>query len=49
MKIINKISNKLIGTEILGLDINSQWYDSINNGSKPIKNPFNNDKNNETI
>ena len=49
MKIINKISDKLIGPEILGLDINSQWYDSINNSSKPIKNPFNNDDNNETI
>ena len=40
MKIINKIADKLIGTEILGLDLNNQWYDTINNGSKPIKNPF---------
>ena len=31
MKILNKISDKLIGTEILGLDINNQWYDTINN------------------
>ena len=30
---------KLIGTEILGLDTNGQWYDSIKNGGKPIKTP----------
>ena len=43
-KLINKISDKLIGIEILGLDINGQWYDSINNDNKPIKNPFNNEE-----
>ena len=38
--IVKKVADKLIGTEILGLDINGQWYDSIKNGGKPIKDPF---------
>lgn len=38
--IVKRVADKLIGTEILGLDINGQWYDSIKNGGKPIKNPF---------
>ena len=38
--VVKRVADKLIGTEILGLDINGQWCDSINNGSKPIKNPF---------
>lgn len=37
--VVKKIADKLIGTEILGLDINGQWYDSIKNGGKPIKTP----------
>ena len=37
--IVKKVADKLIGTEILGLDINGQWYDSIKNGGKPIKTP----------
>ena len=31
------VDDKLIGTELLGLDINGQWYDAIKNGGKPIK------------
>lgn len=38
--VVKRVADKLIGTEILGLDINGQWYDSIKNGRKPIKNPF---------
>lgn len=35
--VVKRIADKLIGTEILGLDINGQWYDLIKNGGKPIK------------
>jgi hypothetical protein len=38
--VVKRVADKLIGTEIVGLDINCQWYDSIKNGGKPIKNPF---------
>ena len=44
--IVKTVADKLIGTEILGLDINGQWYDSIKNGGKPIKNPFKNEREN---
>lgn len=30
--VVKIVADKLIGTEILGLDINGQWYDSIKNG-----------------
>ena len=30
--VVKRIADKLIGTEILGLDINDHWYDSIKNG-----------------
>ena len=35
--VVKIVADKLIGTEILGLDINGRWYDSIKNGGKPIK------------
>lgn len=35
--VVSRVADKLIGTEILGLDTNGQWYDSIKNGGKPIK------------
>lgn len=38
--LVGTVADKLIGTEIVGLDINGQWYDSIKNGGKTIKNPF---------
>lgn len=38
--VVKRVADKLIGTEILGLDINGQWYDSIKNGGKIIKDPF---------
>ena len=34
-----RIGDMLIGTEILGLDTNGQWYDTIKNGGKPINTP----------
>ena len=34
---VGTVADKLIGTELLGLDTNGQWYDSIKNGGKPIK------------
>ncbi len=37
--VVKRIADKLIGTNILGLDFNGQWYDSIKNGGKPIKIP----------
>ena len=37
--IVKKVADKLIGTELLGLDTNGQWYDAIKNGGKPIKTP----------
>ena len=37
--LVGTVADKLIGTEILGLDTNGQWYDSIKNGGKPIKTP----------
>ena len=37
--IVKIVADKLIGTDILGLDTNGQWYDSIKNGGKPIKTP----------
>lgn len=37
--ISKRVADKLIGTELLGLDTNGQWYDSIKNGGKPIKPP----------
>ncbi len=37
--LVTTVADKLIGTEILGLDTNGQWYDSIKNGGKPIKTP----------
>ena len=37
--VVKRIADKLIGTEILGLDINGQWYDSIKNDGKLIKTP----------
>ena len=37
--VAKKIADKLIGTEILGLDTNGQWYDVLKNGGKPIKTP----------
>ena len=36
---VTTVADKLIGTELLGLDINGQWYDAIKNGGKPIKTP----------
>jgi hypothetical protein len=36
--VIDVIKNT-IGYEILGLDINGQWYDSIKNGGGKIKSP----------
>ena len=33
---MKRVADKLIGTEILGLDTNGQWYDSIKNGGKII-------------
>ena len=37
--VVKRVADRLIGTEILGLDINGQWYDTIKNGRKPIKTP----------
>lgn len=37
--IVKRVADKLIGTELLGLDTNGRWYDSIKNGGKPIKTP----------
>ena len=37
--VVKRVADKLIGTEILGLDINGQWYDAIKNGGKLIKTP----------
>ncbi len=37
--ILKRVADKLIGTELLGLDTNGQWYDSIKNGGKPIEPP----------
>jgi hypothetical protein len=37
--VVKKVANKLIGTEILGLDTNGQWHDALKNGGKPIKTP----------
>lgn len=37
--LVGTVADKLIGTEILGLDTNGQWYDAIKNGGKPIKTP----------
>lgn len=37
--ILKRVADKLIGTELLGLDTNGQWYDSIKNGGKQIKTP----------
>lgn len=37
--LVGTVADKLIGTELLGLDTNGQWYDSIKNGGKPIKTP----------
>ena len=37
--LVGTVADKLIGTEILGLDINGQWYDALKNGGKPIKTP----------
>lgn len=33
------IADKLLGTEVLGLDTKGQWYDSIKNGGDKIKTP----------
>lgn len=37
---LKRVSDKLIGTEIVGLDVNGQWHDTIKNGAEPINNPF---------
>jgi hypothetical protein len=37
--VIEKIIKKTIGYELLGLDTNGQWYDSIKNGGKKITTP----------
>jgi len=37
--VVKRVADKLIGTEILGLDTNGQWYDAIKNSGKPIKTP----------
>lgn len=37
--VIKKVAEKTIGYEILGLDINGQWYDSIANGGNKIDKP----------
>lgn len=37
--LVGTVADKLIGTELLGLDTNGQWYDAIKNGGKPIKTP----------
>ena len=37
--VVKIVADQLIGTEILGLDINGHWYDTIKKGGKPIKTP----------
>lgn len=37
--VVKRVVDKLIGTEILGLDTNGQWHDALKNGGKPIKTP----------
>ena len=37
--VIKKVIEKTIGYELLGLDINGQWYDSIKNGGGRIDTP----------
>ena len=37
--VTKKIIKKTIGYELLGLDTNSQWYDSIKNGGNKITTP----------
>ena len=37
--VIEKIIKKTIGYELLGLDTNGQWYDSIKNGGNKITTP----------
>ena len=37
--VIEKVAETTIGYDILGLDINGQWYDSIKNGGKKINKP----------
>ena len=37
--VTKKIIKKAIGYELLGLDTNGQWYDSIKNGGKKITTP----------
>lgn len=37
--IMKRILEKTIAYDLLGLDTNGQWYDSIKNGGKPIKTP----------
>lgn len=44
--VVNRVADKLIGTELLGLDTNGQWYDAIKNGGKPIKNLYKNEREN---
>ena len=36
---VTDVIKKTIGYELLGLDINGQWYDSIKNGGEKIKSP----------
>lgn len=37
--VTKKIIKKTIGYELLGLDTNGQWYDSIKNGGNKITTP----------
>lgn len=37
--VVKRVADKLIGTELLGLDTKGQWYNSLKNGGKPIKTP----------
>lgn len=38
-KIVDRIIEKTIGYDLVGLDTDGQWYDSLKNGGKPIKTP----------
>lgn len=37
--VIKKVIKNTIGYELLGLDLDGQWYDSIQNGARKIKKP----------
>jgi hypothetical protein len=37
--VTKRVIRKTIGNELLGLDLDGQWYDSIQNGARKIKKP----------